>query len=129
MSNFRAIADFGADYLVDDGTSTRRARARRCDPAVGDWVALDGDFIVEVLPRRGVFSRRAAGVETLHQVMAANVDVAFVVAAATEINVRRLERYLAITWQSGAVPVVAITKADLVAAVHPPPVAAPVIRH
>lgn len=109
----RVIADYGAEYLVDGGTSPKRASARRCDPAVGDWVVLDGDFITEVLPRRSVFSRRAAGAETREQVLAANIDIAFVVAAATDVNDRRLERYLTIAWQSGAVPAVVITKADL----------------
>ncbi|HET9781856.1 MAG TPA: ribosome small subunit-dependent GTPase A [Candidatus Dormibacteraeota bacterium] len=123
----RVIADFGADYLVEDGDSTRRAAARRCDPAVGDWVHIDGDFIVEVLPRRTVFSRRAAGAETREQVLAANIDVAFVVAAAIDVNERRLERYLTIAWQSGAAPVVVVTKSDLVTSVEEPALAAPVI--
>lgn len=123
----RVIADFGADYLIDDGTSTRRAMARRSDPAVGDWVVVEGDLIVEVMPRRTAFSRRAAGVENRQQILAANVDVAFVVAAATDVNERRIERYLTIAWQSGAVPLVVITKADLVPSFHPPPLPAPVI--
>jgi ribosome biogenesis GTPase len=123
----QVIADFGADYLIDDGTSTRRAVARRSDPAVGDWVILEGNLITEVLPRRTVFSRRAAGVENRQQVLAANVDIAFVVAAATDLNVRRIERYLTIAWQSGAAPVVVVTKADLVAAIEPLIVPAPVI--
>jgi ribosome biogenesis GTPase / thiamine phosphate phosphatase len=123
----RVIADYGADYLVDDGASTWRAVAKRCDPAVGDWVTLDGGFITEVLARRTVFSRRAAGVETRQQVLAANVDLAFVVAAATDVNVRRIERYLTIAWQSGATPVVVITKADLVGAIEEPQVPARVI--
>ncbi|HKC18945.1 MAG TPA: ribosome small subunit-dependent GTPase A [Candidatus Dormibacteraeota bacterium] len=122
----RVIADYGADYLVEDGASTRRAQARRCDPAVGDWVAIDGDFIVEVLPRHTVFSRRAAGSETREQVLAANVDVAFVVATATDVNPRRIERYLTIAWQSGAAAVVVITKADLVERLDELVVAAPV---
>lgn len=108
----RVVADYGAEYLVDGGSSARRARARRCDPAVGDRVVLEGDLIVEIEPRRSVFSRRAAGRKTAEQVLAANVDLAFVVAAATDVNVRRIERYLTIAWQSGAVPVVLITKSD-----------------
>jgi ribosome biogenesis GTPase / thiamine phosphate phosphatase len=123
----RVIADYGADYLVDDGASPWRAVAKRCDPAVGDWVALDGGFITEVLVRRTVFSRRAAGAETREQVLAANVDVAFVVAAAIDVNVRRIERYLTIAWQSGATPVVVITKTDLVDTVDQPQVPARVI--
>jgi ribosome biogenesis GTPase / thiamine phosphate phosphatase len=109
----RVIADYGADYLVDEGASQWRAAARRCDPAVGDWVTLDGGFITEVLARRTAFSRRAAGDQTREQVLAANIDVAFVVAAAIDVNVRRIERYLTIAWQSGATPVVVITKLDL----------------
>lgn len=123
----RVIADYGAEYLVDDSTSARRAFARRCDPAVGDWVTLDGDCITDVQPRRTVFSRRAAGAENREQVLAANVDVAIVVAAATDLNERRLERYLTIGWQSGATPVVVVTKADLVELVERPAVPAHVI--
>lgn len=123
----RVIADYGADYLVEDGASSRRAVARRCDPVVGDWVLIDGDFIVEALPRRTAFSRRAPGEQTREQVLAANVDVAFVVAAAIDVNVRRIERYLTIAWQSGATPVVVITKADLVDDLEEPAVAAAVI--
>ena len=86
-------------------------------PAVGDWVSVlrrePVDLIHGVVDRRTAFSRKSAGVETREQVLAANVDVAFVVAAATDINPRRIERYLTIAWQSGAVPVVLITKADI----------------
>src|SRR6202171_2243189 len=86
-------------------------------PAVGDWVALvrrePVSVIHGVVDRRTSFSRHAAGIETREQVLAANVDVAFVVAAATDVNARRIERYLTIAWQSGAVPVVLLTKADI----------------
>ena len=124
----RVIADFGADYMIEDGLDTRRAPARRCDPAVGDWVTVDGDSIIEVRPRRTVISRRAAGAENRQQVLAANVDVVFVVAAATDLNERRIERYMTIAWQSGAGPVVVVTKVDLVELVEPPAVAAHVIE-
>ncbi|MGA7911476.1 MAG: ribosome small subunit-dependent GTPase A [Candidatus Dormiibacterota bacterium] len=109
----RVIADYGAEYLVHDGLGPRRAAARRRDPAVGDWVSLDDGLISAVVERRTAFSRRAAGVETREQVLAANVDVAMVVAAATDVNARRIERYLTIAWQSGAVPLVLLTKADV----------------
>jgi len=109
----RVIADFGAEYLLHDGVATRRATARRVDPAVGDWVAFKDGTINGIVERRTVFSRRAAGVETLEQVLAANVDLAFVVAAATDVNPRRIERYLTIAWQSGAVPIVLLTKSDI----------------
>jgi ribosome biogenesis GTPase len=120
----RVVADYGSEYLVHDGTSSRRAavgRHLRNDgstmPAVGDWVSVlkrePVDVIHGVVERRTVFSRKAASVETRQQVLAANVDVAFVVAAATDVNARRIERYLTIAWQSGAVPIVLLTKADI----------------
>jgi ribosome biogenesis GTPase len=109
----RVLADYAAEYLVHDGRLTRRAIARRVDPAVGDWVSLEGDAIQGIVDRRTVFARQSPGTETRQQVLAANVDVTFIVAAASDINVRRVERYLTIAWQSGAMPVVVVTKADL----------------
>jgi len=109
----RVVADFAADYVVHDGAVARRATARRVDPAVGDWVALNGNSIDSVLERRTVFSRKSAGAQTREQILASNIDVAFVLAAATDVNVRRIERYLVIAWQSGAVPVIVLTKADV----------------
>lgn len=89
-------------------------------PAVGDWVAYapaegDGRAVVRaVLPRRTKFSRKAAWQETREQVLAANVDVVFLTQALPDdLNLRRLERYLATGWESGAEPVVLLTKADL----------------
>jgi ribosome biogenesis GTPase / thiamine phosphate phosphatase len=109
----RVLADYGASYLVHDGAIVQRAMARHVDPTVGDWVVLDGGEIRGIVERRTVFSRRAAGNENRQQILAANVDVAFVVAAATDVNARRIERYLTLAWQSGAVPVVLLTKADV----------------
>jgi len=96
----------------------RHEAARAADlPAVGDWVVdRPGDplLIHAVLPRRTKFSRKAAGAETEEQVVAANVDVVFLVSAlAGDLNARRLERYLALGWESGAEPAVVLTKADL----------------
>jgi ribosome biogenesis GTPase len=89
-------------------------------PVVGDWVAMsappgEGSATIHaVLPRRTSFLRKAAGVGQVAQVVAANVDVALLVAALNaDFNPRRLERYLATAWQSGAAPVVVLTKADL----------------
>ena len=89
-------------------------------PAVGDWVILrkrpqeDRGAIVAVLPRRSRFSRRMAGNVTDEQVVAANVDVVFVVMALDgDFSLRRLERYLLMARESGAVPVVLLTKPDL----------------
>lgn len=89
-------------------------------PAVGDWVAVaarpgeDAGTIHAVLPRRTSFVRKAAGPNVMAQVVAANVDVAFLTASLNaDLNARRLERYLAVAWQSGAKPVIVLTKADL----------------
>ena len=89
-------------------------------PAVGDWVAVapppgEGRAVVRaVLPRSSRFARKAAGRATEEQVVAANVDVVFVVTAAGgDVNPRRLERYLALAWESGATPAVVVSKADV----------------
>ncbi|HEX7920778.1 MAG TPA: ribosome small subunit-dependent GTPase A [Bradyrhizobium sp.] len=89
-------------------------------PVVGDWVAAaarpaEGSATVHaILPRRTMFVRKAADTVQAVQVVAANVDVALLVASMNaDFNLRRLERYLATAWQSGARPVVVLTKADL----------------
>jgi len=88
-------------------------------PAVGDWVSVEGGMVGEtvihgVLPRRTALVRQAAGLRTEAQVVGANVDVVFVVASLNaDLNARRLERYLAAAWESGAQPVVVLSKADL----------------
>jgi ribosome biogenesis GTPase len=85
-------------------------------PAVGDWVAVRGELAVRVLPRRTAFVRTAAGRGSAPQVVAANVDLVFVVDALVgAARLRRVERYLAVAWASGATPVVVLTKADLCA--------------
>jgi ribosome biogenesis GTPase len=97
----------------------RRSTTGAADyPAVGDWLALDPISETEValrhvLPRTSVFSRGdMEGVP--HEVVAANVDTAVLVGALTrDLNLRRLERYLALAWASGAEPVVLLNKADL----------------
>jgi ribosome biogenesis GTPase len=83
-------------------------------PAVGDWVALRGELAVAILPRAGAFTRTVAGRSSAAQVVAANLDVVLVVDALVgETRLRRVERYLAVAWSSGATPVVVLTKADL----------------
>jgi len=91
-------------------------------PAVGDWISVvrqSGDpplaIIQGVLPRRSAFRRKTAGDVTAPQVVAANVDIAFIAAALPDdINLRRIERYLTLAWESGSTPVVLLTKSDLV---------------
>jgi ribosome biogenesis GTPase len=112
----------GAETLADvPGRMRHEARSRRDLPAVGDWVAIrrgsrhERATIQHILPRTSLFSRKVAGRETSEQILAANVDIAFLVAGLDrDFNVRRLERYLAMTWESGARPVIVLNKADLV---------------
>jgi ribosome biogenesis GTPase len=88
-------------------------------PTVGDWVALDAHdpdnaVVHGLLPRRTAIRRLNPGRRTEAQVLAANVDVALVVTSMNqEFEPRRLERYLAATWESGARPAVVLSKADL----------------
>lgn len=90
-------------------------------PAVGDFVMLDrensssGNAIIHnILIRKSVFIRKAAGTSHDVQVVAANIDVVFIcMSLNSDFNLRRLERYLSIAWDSGATPVVVLTKGDL----------------
>jgi ribosome biogenesis GTPase / thiamine phosphate phosphatase len=87
-------------------------------PSVGDLVVLesveDRVFITSIRPRKSMISRNAAGGRTDEQVLAANVDVAIVaVAANLDRFAARVERYLVAAWDSGATPIVVITKIDL----------------
>jgi ribosome biogenesis GTPase len=87
-------------------------------PVVGDWVAVvdgaDRASIQHVLERRTTLLRRSAGTLDEAQVVAVNVDVFFVVTAVNrDFNERRLERYVAAVWSSGATPVVVLNKVDL----------------
>ncbi len=95
-----------------------RLRTGSTLPVAGDWVLLAGssadDSVVEsVLPRRTALVRKAAGNRTEEQVVAANVDVVLVCVPAHSVNPRRLEREITLVWESGARPVVALTKSDL----------------
>jgi ribosome biogenesis GTPase len=116
-------------YLVatDEGELRAKASGRLLHeageagyPAVGDWVALSLNLVERtatihaILPRRTAFVRRAADSLRRQQVLAANIDVAFVVTSMNaDLNPRRIERLLAAAWQSGARPVVVLTKSDL----------------
>jgi len=97
---------------------------RALRPAVGDWLAVSesGDLatIHYVLDRRTCLRRRAAGTHAGVQVIAANVDVYFIVTAVgRDLNPRRLERYLTAVWDSGASPVLVLNKCDLADSVEP----------
>ena len=90
-------------------------------PAVGDFVMIDredalhGNAIIhKILTRKSLFARRAAGTSNDVQVVATNIDTVFIcMSFNNDFNLRRLERYLSIAWDSGAIPVVVLTKSDL----------------
>lgn len=101
-----------ADASVS-GRFRHETRAPADFPVVGDWVLVREGVIHAVLPRRTVFSRRDP-FDLAAQVAAVNVDVVFVVAGLdAEPNLRRLERYLTVAYESGAEPVILLNKADL----------------
>ncbi len=113
------VTDLGILSARLSGRLRHEARAAGY-PAAGDWVALAANVgeakatLHAVLPRRTAFVRRAADSAQTVQVIAANIDVVFVVTSMNaDLNPRRLERFLAAAWQSGAKPVVVLTKADL----------------
>ena len=90
-------------------------------PTVGDYVEVDrksqecGDAVITgILPRKSIFVRKAAGKNWEEQAVASNIDTVFIcMSLNADFNLRRLERYLALAWESGAVPVVVLTKLDL----------------
>ncbi len=101
------------------GQFRHQAEGMQAFPAVGDWVVMqrqnEGTHAVihAVLPRKSEFVRKMAGGKTEAQVVAANVDTVFLVCGLDgDFNLRRLERYLVAAWESGAVPVIVLNKAD-----------------
>ena len=114
---WRLVAEAGE---IDGRLSGRLAHdaAEGGYPVTGDWVAIepaDGFALIDaVLPRRTAFTRLAAGTGNALQVVAANIDLVLITASLNaDLSVRRLERYLAGAYESGAQPVILLTKADL----------------
>lgn len=105
------------------GKLTHRLRSAADFPVVGDHVALDRDediqgdaVILEILPRRSLLLRTAAGPKRYSQPIAANLDVLFICTSLNqELRQRRLERYLSAARGAGVTPVIVLTKADLCA--------------
>jgi ribosome biogenesis GTPase / thiamine phosphate phosphatase len=103
------------------GKMIHSAGNREDYPAVGDWVLIDKikqsddrTIIRGFLTRKSKFSRKTAGRTTEEQIVAANIDIAFICMSLNHnFNLRRLERYITASWDSGATPVILLTKADL----------------
>lgn len=126
----RVIAQEKGLYKISDGTEVRTAvvsgkyrygvKTVSDYPAVGDYVIAewhegDGNAVITGLfPRRSCFIRKAAGTGNREQVVATNIDTVFICMSLNKnFNIRRLERYLSIAYDSGATPVAVLTKADL----------------
>jgi len=116
---WRVAGDFGECWAEACGKLRLAAQQGADWPAVGDWVVAElhgpdsAAAIQEVLPRRSKFVRKSPGKKMGEQVIAANVDTALLVSALDgDFNPRRVERYLAQCWESGAKPVIVLNKAD-----------------
>lgn len=112
------VTEGGETAAEVSGKLRYNAKSAADFPAVGDFVAVrisDGSAVIHsVLPRKSLILRKAAGRENKEQVIAANIDTVFIcMSQNNDFNIRRLERYLSVVWESGAVPVIVLTKADL----------------
>jgi ribosome biogenesis GTPase len=117
---YRVFSEQGEFLAQIAGKIRFRAEDRTGLPAVGDWVILNPRpeenraTIQSILPRRTLLKRKTAGRIVDQQILCTNVDIVFLVASLKhDFNLRRMERYLTIAWDSGAQPVVILTKADL----------------
>lgn len=117
---YRVVTEYG-EVLAEVTGKLRHLAAGRADfPAVGDWILVKvreteaRASIHAILPRKSKFSRKVAGTEFEEQIVAANVDTVFLVNALNQdFNLRRMERYLTVAWESGANPVFVLSKSDL----------------
>jgi ribosome biogenesis GTPase len=115
---YRAVTENGEFKAQISGKLRYNAVNISDYPAIGDFVMLDendGNSVIHhILTRKSAFIRKAAGTSNNDQVVAANVDTVFICMSLNkDFNLRRLERYISIGWDSGAVPVVVLTKSDL----------------
>lgn len=118
---YKVICENGVIKAEVSGKYRYEVRDLTDYPAVGDFVMLEGDLnpdgkavIQALLSRKSVFIRQEAGTSQNKQVVATNIDMVFIcMALNNDFNLRRLERYLSVAWDSRAIPVVVLTKADL----------------
>ena len=117
---YRIITDKGEKMAEISGKFRFQTTVSSEYPAVGDFVFVnwnesdDSAIIESLLSRKSAFVRKAAGEPQKEQVVAANIDTVFLcMALNNDFNLRRLERYISIAWDSGAMPVVVLTKSDL----------------
>ncbi|WP_110113320.1 ribosome small subunit-dependent GTPase A [Bacillus sp. CGMCC 1.16541] len=117
---YRVVTDQGELLAEVSGKFRFESLSRQMFPTVGDWVVIKPRWdekkatIQAVLPRKSKFSRKVAGEKTEEQLVATNIDVLFIVVALNhDFNIRRIERYMIMAWESGAKPVIILNKADL----------------
>lgn len=117
---YRIISDKGEKLAEVSGKFRFQTTILSDYPAVGDFVLVNWNesgnsaIIESLLPRKSAFVRKAAGEPQQEQVVAANIDIVFLcMALNNDFNLRRLERYISIGWDSGAMPVIVLTKSDL----------------
>jgi ribosome biogenesis GTPase len=117
---YRVVGNSGEMVAELTGHLRHIAHDRSALPAVGDWVAIDvieaeGKALIHsILPRRTKLSRKEAGKRAAEQILVTNVDTVFLMMSLNaDLNPRRIERYLGTLWESGALPVVVLSKADL----------------
>lgn len=118
---YKIVTELAEIHAVISGKLAFMATNASDYPVVGDWVMVDrnddsgGNAVIHrVLRRKSVFERKAAGTSNQNQLVAANIDIVFIcMSLNNNFNLRRLERYLSVTWDSMAIPVVVLTKADL----------------
>jgi len=118
---YKVVTDQGEFFATLAGKFRHEAKHLLEFPAVGDFVMVDrsndekGNGVIHhVLTRKSSFERKAVGFKNEVQIVAANIDIVFIcMSLNNDYNLSRLERYLSVAWNSGAVPVVILTKADL----------------
>jgi ribosome biogenesis GTPase len=118
---YKIITEDGEILAKISGKLNYSSDSNKDYPAVGDWVLVDrtnetnGNAIIHrILSRKSYFERKVAGARVEGQIVAANIDTVFIcMSLNNDFNIRRLERYISIAWDSMATPVVVLTKSDL----------------
>lgn len=118
---YKVVTENGKLDAVVAGKLAYRAKSKVYFPAVGDYVLIDREdqdigtaVIHHILPRQSMLTRQASGTGNEEQIIAANIDVIFICMSLNEdFNLRRLERYLTMAWDSMATPIIILTKSDL----------------
>jgi ribosome biogenesis GTPase len=117
---YRIYSEWGEVLGEIAGRLRHEALGREDLPVVGDWVVIrrspesDKVTIHAVLPRKSKFTRKVAGFRTEKQIIGSNIDTVFLVTSLNQdFNPRRVERYLIVAWESGARPIIVLSKSDL----------------